>query len=74
MPPLFAKPGKPSESTFGIAVCLAVGMNLMLARSIFEDVQASGFHWFALPIYLLLWNALPVVFFLMSRVFKKQGR
>ena len=77
MPPIFAKPGKPSESTLFFAIAMAVGMNFAFARTVFQDVQPGGLqrvNWLALPIYLLLWNAPPIIFFSMSRIFKKQGR
>jgi hypothetical protein len=49
----------------------------MLARIVFEDAQTNGLqrvNWLALPIYLLLWNALPIIVFAISRLLKKEGR
>jgi hypothetical protein len=71
------KPLKQSRAVFLRALFLGFGVQVEFFRLVFRDVEANGSHgakFFALPLYWLLWNALPVILFAISSLLKKQGR
>ena len=76
MPGLFRTPAKPSKSMFAVAVVLAIGLTFEFAQGVWLDINVSGRHvnFVTLPLFLLLWNLLPLTIFGIGKFLQKQGR
>ena len=76
VPGFFRKPVKPSTSSFSIAIVLSIGLTMQFAIGVAHDAYATGHHpnFLTLPLFWLMWNLLPLTFFAIGKLLKKQGR
>ena len=60
---------------FALAVVIGTGLSLEFVENVWLEINNGRHINFAtLPLYWLLWNLLPLTFFGISTLLKKQGR
>jgi hypothetical protein len=65
---------KPSTSVFGLAVCVAIGMQVGFAQTVMASGGSAGQRTLPLILGWVAWNLLPATLFAISRLLRRAGR